>query len=281
MRSNIIQMLLNASSNKGGGSDPVKPESDWTIVHFLAGDVDVTGGTQISHFTFKTKTGKYYHLQQCNAVIDYRGSSSMAYDYSSRIIYGFVDLLNSGSQETGVESISDVNLNRWDSSEIFKKDPSGRPMLFAITPEGYHGSDHEREQLFAMTSNGLYLSEHTLEHLFATNGEFNTPYIGAPNPTTILPDGSSLSSTYGLTSIGINVPKSQLERVTICTTNVNNKWYLIQDQTSTPAELLKTFSDTHYPKLDFSSDKIIFKHETADNFSCWGATEKDYDLTLK
>ena len=34
MRSNIIQMLLNASSGKGG-SDPVKPESDWTIVHFV------------------------------------------------------------------------------------------------------------------------------------------------------------------------------------------------------------------------------------------------------
>ena len=262
MRSNIIQMLLNASSNKGSSS-PGQPESDWTIVHFLAGDVSDIRKTQISHFTFKTKTGKYYHLQQCNAVVDWRGSSSMAYDYSSRIIYGFVDLLNSGSQETGVKLISDVNLNMWDSSEIFKKDPSGRPMLFA------------------MTSNGLYLSAHTLEHLFATNGEFNTPYIGAPNPTTILPDGSSFSSTYGLTSIGINVPKSQLERVTICTTNVNNKWYLIQDQTSTPAGLLKTFSDTHYPKLDFSSDKFIFKHETADNFSCWGATEKNYDLTLK
>ena len=38
MRSNIIQMLLNASSGKGG-SDPVKPESGWTIVHFLAGDM--------------------------------------------------------------------------------------------------------------------------------------------------------------------------------------------------------------------------------------------------
>ena len=260
MRSNIIQMLLNASSNKGC-SEPVKPGSEWTIVHFLAGDVDVTRGTQISHFTFKTKTGKYYHLQQCNVVKDWRGARSI--DDTSRIIYGFVDLLNSGSQETGVKSISDVNLNGWDSSDIFKKDPSGRPMLFAITPEGYHGSDHE------------------LEHLFATNGEFNKPYQGASNPTTILPDGSSFSSTYGLTSIGINVPKSQLERVTICTTNVNNKWYLIQDQTSTPAELLKTFSDTYCPKLDFSSDKFIFKHEIRDNFSCWGATEKNYDLTLK
>ena len=261
MRSNIIQMLLNASSGKGSSS-PGQPESDWTIVHFLAGDVDVTGGTQISHFTFKTKTGKYYHLQQCNAVIDNRGQS-LAIDDTSRIIYGFVDLLNSGSQETGVKLISEVNLNRWDSSEIFKKDPSGRPMLFAMTPKGWYGSGHQ------------------LEHLFATNGEFNKPYQGSSNPTTILPDGSSFSSTYGLTSIGINVPKSQLERVTICTTNVYNKWYLIQDQTSTPAELLKTFSDTHYPKLDFSSDKFIFKHETADNFSCWGATEKDYDLTLK
>lgn len=219
--------------------------------------------TRISHFTFKTKTGKYYHLQQCNAVIDWRGQSSIPIDYSSRIIYGFVDLLNSGSQETGVETVSEVNLNTWDSSEIFKKDPSGRPMLFAMTPKGWYGSNHE------------------LEHLFATNGEFNLPQGGAPNPTTILPDGSSFSPTYGLTSIGINVPKSQLERVTICTTNVYNKWYLIQDQTSTPAELLKTFSDTHYPKLDFSSDKFIFKHETADDFSCWGATEKDYDLTLK
>ena len=262
MRSNIIQMLLNASSGKGGSS-PVKPESDWTIVHFLAGDVDVTRGTQISHFTFKTKTGKYYHLQQCNAVIDYRGQSSIPFDSSSRIIYGFVDLLNSGSQETGVETVRSFYSDEWDSSDIFKKDPSGRPMLFAMTPKGWHGSGHE------------------LEHLFATNGEFNKPYQGVSNPTTILPDGSSFSSTYGLTSIGINVPKSQLERVTICTTNVYNKWYLIQDQASTPAELLKTFSDTHYPKLDFSGDKFIFKHETADNFSCWGATEKDYDLTLK
>ena len=261
MRSNIIQMLLNASSGKGGSS-PVKPGSEWTIVHFLAGDKKNDAGTQISHFTFKTKTGKYYHLQQCNAVEKWC-SSSQPVDDTSRILYGFVDLLNSGSQETGVETVRSVNLNGWDSSEIFKKDPSGRPMLFAITPKGWYGSDHE------------------LEHLFATNGEFNKPYRGAYNPTTILPDGSSLSSTYGLISIGINVPKSQLERVTICTTNVYNKWYLIQDQTSTPAELLKTFSDTYYPKLDFSSDKFIFKHETADDFSCWGATEKDYDLTLK
>ena len=261
MRSNIIQMLLNASSNKGGSS-PGQPESEWTIVHFLAGDVDVTRGTQISHFTFKTKTGKYYHLQQCDTVEKWSGSGQPV-DDTSRIIYGFVDLLNSGSQETGVKRISSVNFNGWDSSEIFKKDPSGRPMLFAITPEGWHESGHQ------------------LEHLFATNGEFNRPYRGAPDPTTILPGGSSFSSTYGLTSIGINVPKSQLERVTICTTNVYNKWYLIQDQTSTPAELLKTFSDTQFPKLDFSSDKFIFKHETADDFSCWGATEKDYDLTLK
>ena len=262
MRSNIIQMLLNASSGKGGSS-PVKPESDWTIVHFLAGDMGSVTETRISHFTFKTKTGKYYHLQQCDAVKDFRGGEAEYVHSASRIIYGFVDLLNSGSQETGVKLISEVNLNVWDSSDIFKKDPSGRPMLFAMTPKGWYGSNHE------------------LEHLFATNGEFNRPQGGAPNPTTILPDGSSFSSTYGLTSIGINVPKSQLERATICTTNVYNKWYLIQDQTSTPAELLKTFSDTHYPKLDFSSDKFIFKHETRDDFSCWGATEKNYDLTLK
>ena len=262
MRSNIIQMLLNASSGKGGSS-PGQPSSEWTIVHFLAGDMDSVTETRISHFTFKTKTGKYYHLQQCNAVIDNRGQST-SIDESGRIIYGFVDLLNSGSQETGVKLISEVQLNMWDSSDIFKKDPSGRPMLFAMTPKGFYGG-----------------SDNTLEHLFATNGEFNRPQGGALNPTTILPDGSSLSSTYGLTSIGINVPKSQLERVTICTTHVYNKWYLIQDQTSTPAELLKTFSSTHYPKLDFSGDKFIFKHETRDDFSCWGATEKDYDLTLK
>ena len=34
MRSNIIQMLLNASSGKGGSS-PGQPSSDWTIVHLL------------------------------------------------------------------------------------------------------------------------------------------------------------------------------------------------------------------------------------------------------
>ena len=35
MRSNIIQMLLNASSGKGGSS-PSQPESEWTIVHFCS-----------------------------------------------------------------------------------------------------------------------------------------------------------------------------------------------------------------------------------------------------
>ena len=164
MRSNIIQMLLNASSGKGGSS-PGQPESEWTIVHFLAGEVPDIRKTQISHFTFKTKTGKYYHLQQCNAVIDYRGSSSMAYDYSSRIIYGFVDLLNSGSQETGVKCISDVNLNTWDSSEIFKKDPSGRPMLFAITPEGYHGSGHQLEHLLQMVNLTSPIRGHPIQQL--------------------------------------------------------------------------------------------------------------------
>ena len=51
MRSNIIQMLLNASSGKGG-SDPVKPSSEWTIVHFFAGDMGSVEETRISHFTF-------------------------------------------------------------------------------------------------------------------------------------------------------------------------------------------------------------------------------------
>ena len=96
MRSNIIQMLLNASPGKGGSS-PSQPESEWTIVHFLAGDVPDITKIQISHFTFKTKTGKYYHLQQCTAVKDFRGGEAQWLDNASRIIYGFVDLLNSGS----------------------------------------------------------------------------------------------------------------------------------------------------------------------------------------
>lgn len=249
----------NNSGSTGGSSD--QPESDWTIVHFLAGDMSDISSVEISHVTFKTKTGKYYHLQQCNAVRIDRGAS-IPIDYESRIIYGFADLLDSGLKEIGVET-SKTFYNDWDSSEIFKKDPDGRPILFAITPKGFHGSGHQ------------------LEHLFATNGEFNRPYMGAANPATILPDGPSFSPTYGLTSICINVPKSQLERVTICTTKVTQKWYLIQDCTSTPDELLKNFSETHYPKLDFSKDQFIFKHETSDNFSCWGDTENDYDLTIK
>ena len=61
MRSNIIQMLLNASSGKGGSSpvkpdQPSQPESEWTMVHFLMDNVP-----DVNCITFKTKEGKWYY----------------------------------------------------------------------------------------------------------------------------------------------------------------------------------------------------------------------------
>ena len=60
MRSNIIQMLLNASSNKGG-SNPGQPESDWTIVHLLM--VLHSSQKSVRGVTFKDKSGKYYYVR--------------------------------------------------------------------------------------------------------------------------------------------------------------------------------------------------------------------------
>ena len=66
MRSDIIQMLLNASSGKGG-SDPVKPgqpSSDWTIVHFLTKQAEV----EINGVSFKKKNqSEFFYI--CNLEI--------------------------------------------------------------------------------------------------------------------------------------------------------------------------------------------------------------------
>ena len=82
MRSNIIQMLLNASSGKkGGGSDPVKPESEWTVVHFLMDNVP-----DVNCITFKTKEGKWYYGTEL------RDKNSGAPDYTN-FATGFGELL--------------------------------------------------------------------------------------------------------------------------------------------------------------------------------------------
>ena len=85
MRSNIIQMLLNASSGKGG-SDPGQPSSEWTIVH-LIGKYHPSS-QPMRCVTFKDKSGKYYYVRS-------------AYDVTQKVpgldtnygAYGFADLL--------------------------------------------------------------------------------------------------------------------------------------------------------------------------------------------
>ena len=70
MRSNIIQMLLNASSGKGGSS------SEWTIVHLLGKYHPSSSAMRC--VTFKDKSGKYYYVPGLDS------------NYGA---YGFADLL--------------------------------------------------------------------------------------------------------------------------------------------------------------------------------------------
>ena len=85
MRSNIIQMLLNASSGKGGSS-PGQPSSEWTIVHWFG--KYHSSSQPIRGVTFKDKSGKYYYVQAAYNVTQKVPSHDSNYG-----AYGFTDLL--------------------------------------------------------------------------------------------------------------------------------------------------------------------------------------------
>ena len=86
MRSNIIQMLLNASSGKGG-SDPGQPSSEWTIVHLLGKSHLSTSAMR--GVTFKDKSGKYYYVRSAYDVT--QTVPGLDSNYGA---YGFADLLH-------------------------------------------------------------------------------------------------------------------------------------------------------------------------------------------
>ena len=122
MRSNIIQMLLNDSSNKGG-SDPVKPgqpSSEWTIVHLLIG----TQGSQknMRGVTFKDKSGKYYYVRAAYDVTQTVPGRDTNYG-----AYGFTDLLPWQGATTAVTSLGSK-----ETIDLETKDPNGRPKAICL-----------------------------------------------------------------------------------------------------------------------------------------------------
>ena len=122
MRSNIIQMLLNASSGKGGSS-PGQPSSEWTIVHFLLGKG--TGHhNRVSKICFRTKSEdisrKYYY---CKAGKSVKNTSN------AEGFYGFADI--SPYIVGGSEGLN-VTQTETDKIDLAEKDPNGRPMMLAF-----------------------------------------------------------------------------------------------------------------------------------------------------
>ena len=139
MRSNIIQMLLNASSGKGDSSpgqpdQPSQPESEWTMVHFLMDNVP-----DVNCITFKTKEGKWYYGTEL------RDTVSDGADYTN-FATGFGELLPWQSNAFGATYGSNYTLTKDTLDNAV--DPKGRPLLFAVT--GQNGDNWFSDGLFSV-----------------------------------------------------------------------------------------------------------------------------------
>ena len=247
MRSNIIQMLLNASSGKGGSS-PGQPSSEWTIVHFLLGKG--TGyHNRVSKICFRTKSEdisrKYYY---CKAGKSVKNTSDAEGFYGFADISPYIAANSEGLMVTQTEA---------DKIDLAEKDSNGRPMMLAFVNGKTNMPD---------------------DNLLFTN-VFSTPYDSSrewvwytvelePN-NSILPDGSTKTIEYDL-CVAINVRASELDSVTI--QSQAPIYYAIQDQSSTIKELVNNWETNSCPKTDFSKDRLIkvldseYYYSETDNF---------------
>ena len=232
MRSNIIQMLLNASSGKGGSS-PGQPGSEWTIVHFLLGKG--TGHhNRVSKICFRTKSEdisrKYYY---CKAGKSVKNTSN------AEGFYGFADI----SPYIAADSEGlNVTQTETDKIDLAEKDSNGRPMMLAFV----NGKTD-------MPNDNL-LFKNVFSTKCAWHEEFVWYTVELKSNNSILPDGSTKTIEFDL-CVAINVRASELDSVTI--QSQAPIYYAIQDQSSTIKELVNNWETNSCPKTDFSKDRLI------------------------
>ena len=252
MRSNIIQMLLNASSGKGGSSpgqpdQPSQPESEWTMVHFLMDNVP-----GVNCITFKTKEGKWYYGTEVGDAVGNKNSYTNA-------ATGFGELLPWQSNTFSYIKGDDFETKM----EILDKvDPKGRPLLFAIT--GQNGDN--------WFSDGLFSVEDAKHFNSRTTNSW---------PACTLPDGNIF--TGWVLSVGIKVPASKLDSVTIklASSAETANLYVIQDKNPDPkGQLAKLLDWTVWTKTDFSNDRLIKHTQYTHNINLYSETD-NFGLTIQ
>ena len=233
MRSNIIQMLLNASSGKGGSS-PGQPSSEWTIVHFLLGKG--TGHhNRVSKICFRTKSEdiskKYYY---CKAGKSVKNTSN------AEGFYGFADISPYIAADSEGLIVTQTEADKIDLAE---KDSNGRPMMLAFV----NGKTD-------MSNDNLLFKNVFSTRAIRNNMEWVWYTVELEPNNSILPDGSTKTIEYDL-CVAINVRASELDSVTI--QSQAPIYYAIQDQSSTIKELVNNWETNSCPKTDFSKDRLI------------------------
>ena len=217
MRSNIIQMLLNASSGKGGSS------SEWTIVHLLGKYHPSTSAMRC--VTFKDKSGKYYYVQAAYDVT--HSNSSLEINGA----YGFADLLPWQGAATAVTSLGSK-----ETIDLETKDSNNRPKAICLVNYGAGG---------------------TQRNVFNTDGSNSSSICvarGNASNWSTLPDGSSVVIGTD-TTVAIQVPPGQIVSMT-CWSDVKEAW-IVQDQSMTIEENVNNWKTIGYTKLDFSRDRLM------------------------
>lgn len=245
MRSNIIQMLLNASSGKGGSS------SEWTIVHWVGKEHPSSQPER--GVTFKDKSGKYYYVQAAYDVT--QTVPGHATNYGA---YGFADLLPWQGATTTVTSLGSK-----ETIDLETKDPNGRPKVICLI-------------------NSLYYSDGLPRHIFNTDGSASYlpgGYTSNSNygKTTTLPGGST-DAFYSAGMIAIQVPPEQIVSMTYW--SEYDQFYIVQDQSMTIEENVNNWKMIGCTKIDFSKDRLMKWAPVGSNCKFFSETD-DFGLTIQ
>ena len=265
MRSNIIQMLLNASSGKGG-SDPVKPgqpSSDWTIVHFVFDKTSIN----VNAISFKDKeSSKFYYVRSCNI-----SSVASTSGYEFTCPYGFANLedfivYRSSDADKKLPTLAETG-----DIDFSTKDPDGRPLMLSINTADHTSVDYHNRVIYTFSAS--YNNPAAIEGV----NWYASKYDGWTSINEITnPDGTTSSGSFAIITAAINLPVSKLDYMTL---NVDYRskwasppnWMLIQDQSSNIKDLYNNWKQTRIYKTDFSKDHLITSGRSFPSF--YSATE--------
>ena len=249
MRSNIIRVILNDSSGKGG-SDPVKPESDWTIVHFVFDKKSV----HVNAISFKDKeSSKFYYVRSCNIS---SVASSSGYEFACP--YGFANLedfvvYGSSDADKKIPTLAETG-----DIDFSAKDPDGRPLMLSLnTADERNIYYYHNEVIYTFAAS--YNNPGAIEGVnhYASMYDY---WVGINE--IVNPDGTTSSGSFAIITAAINLPASKLDYMTL---NVDYRskwdsppnWMLIQDQSSNIKDLYNNWKQTRIYKTDFSKDHLI------------------------